>query len=160
MAESLDADTFAISTSRPTAPDFTSQCTLVLQAAEDIDQSMWFQILQSPQNAGSIAVVDRTADVIKTAEAISNASFALRGESPYSPRVVLVNEYICDQLLSALATHVSNSKTGTDTGFTSSRSDTEPSHMRRQKGTASTKKANIKDIISGSNGSIVELQGW
>lgn len=102
-------------------------------------------------------MVDRTADVIKTAEIISNATFAFRGESPYSPRVVLVNEYICDQLLSALAAHVTNSRPGTQTDLASLKSDAEPPYMRRQKGTAVTKKANIKELISGSNGSIVEL---
>lgn len=157
LIESLDADIFAISSSRPTDNNFTSRCTLVLPDAREVDQSKWFHILHSPQHAGSIAVVDRTADVIKTAQTISNASFAFRGGSPYSPHVVLVNEYICDQLLSALAVNVVNPKPGVETELASLKGDGKPTYLRQHKSADIPKKVNVKDIISGSNGSIVEL---
>ena len=99
-------------------------------------------------------MVDRTADVTKTAEIIATASFAFRGKSPYSPRVVLVNEYIADQLLSALAAHVIKSRPGTEIGLNG---NAESPYLHRQKSGAVSKKANIREIMSGSNGSVVEL---
>lgn len=159
LIESLDADIFAISNSRPSTKDFTSQCTLVLQGTEDIDQSKWSQIIRSPPHSGSVVVVDRTADVVNTAEIISDANFAFRGESPYSPRVVLVNEYICDQLLSALAAHMNSSRSSIETRLAHPKEDGELTSTRRQQGKIGTKKANVREIVSGSNGSIFELLG-
>lgn len=128
-----------------------------MQEIEEKDQSNWAQILHPPRPIGSMVVVDRTADVVKTAEMIAIAAFSFRGESPYSPHVVLVNEYICDHFLSALAAHVISSKPGTQSHLTNVKGSTKLPLMHSQKGTTFTEKANIKEIISGSNGSIFEV---
>ena len=156
MTEALDADYFAISTSRPVIDDLTSRCVLVLQEAEDIDHSKWSQVLQSP-SAGSVVIVDRTADVVKAAETIANVSFAFRGRALYAPRVVLVNEYICDQFLSRLAVHVTDPKPSTEPELVRTNGATGPPSRQLQEAETLSVKDKTRKVVAGSNGSVVEL---
>ena len=49
-----------------------------------------------------VAVVDRTANINDAAEALVTACFSFGGRSPYSPDLVLVNEFIKKSFLMAL----------------------------------------------------------
>lgn len=146
MTESLDSDIFAIATQRPSAIDFTIQCTLVLQEEADVDTSRWSQILRSPSSAPSVAVVDRTADLLKAANAVAHASFSFQGRSPYRPRLVVVNEFIADQFLSALMGHVHSTPTRASKELGS-----KPTKTRAEAG-------DVELVVAGSNGRIVELK--
>lgn len=54
------------------------------------------------ESSKTIAVVDRTADIPSSAEAIVAASFGFGCQSPYAPDFVLVNEYVKESFLQAL----------------------------------------------------------
>jgi acyl-CoA reductase-like NAD-dependent aldehyde dehydrogenase len=57
--------------------------------------------LSSPSSARTVAVVDRTADLLKAAEALVTARFTFSGNSPYAPDVVFVNEFVKEPFLVA-----------------------------------------------------------
>lgn len=57
--------------------------------------------LVSNMQALSVAIVDRTADVEQAATAICAARFCFQGGSPYAPDVVLVNEWVREDFVSA-----------------------------------------------------------
>jgi acyl-CoA reductase-like NAD-dependent aldehyde dehydrogenase len=46
-----------------------------------------------PSKSRVVAVVDRTADFSQAAKHLIRARFSFKGESPYAPDVVLVNEF-------------------------------------------------------------------
>jgi acyl-CoA reductase-like NAD-dependent aldehyde dehydrogenase len=56
----------------------------------------------SNPDARTVAVVERDADIQEAAKAIVSARFSLRGRSPYAPDVVLVNEWVKKEFLSAV----------------------------------------------------------
>lgn len=93
----LDPDVFAILTAAP-EPALLSQCFIVDQADLDGHKS---GVLHPEQLPYTIAVVDRTADVTKAAQALCTASFSFKGKSPYSPDLVIVNEWIMEAFLQA-----------------------------------------------------------
>jgi hypothetical protein len=105
LCSSLDADTFAISESRP-GIDFLQKCTLLLQSQPD-DQPKSQGFCISPSSLRALAVVDRTAQVDEAAQAIVRARFSRRGSSPYAPDVVLVNEFVMEEFLTCLLHHLS-----------------------------------------------------
>lgn len=56
-------------------------------------QQPTYNRLASPQSK-TIAIVDRTADLVSAAEQLVTARFAFGGNSPYAPDLVFVNEYV------------------------------------------------------------------
>lgn len=59
--------------------------------------------LQSPSSWRVAAIVDRTAKVYEAAIELVEARFTFDGQSPYSPDIVLVNEFCLDMFLAAVA---------------------------------------------------------
>jgi hypothetical protein len=69
----------------------------ILSTALVIDQTgaaMNLNCVKSIPTLPSIAVVERTADVIKAAKEILSANLAFSGQSPHAPNLVIVNEWI------------------------------------------------------------------
>lgn len=150
LTDALDSDTFALSSSRPPAT-FTKKCLLVNQTDEEVNPVEWSQILSSPAAAGAVAVVDRTADTQEAAQAIAEASFGFGGKSAYAPQLVLVNEFVADKFLSGLVSMFARDLGG---GF-------EKANGRvgglRETSKETSKPDNIKTIVSGAKGNIVEI---
>lgn len=63
--------------------------------------------LISPSKERTIAIVDRSAKVAEAAKALVAARFALGGRSPYSPDLVLVNEFVMKPFLESVIQHAS-----------------------------------------------------
>ncbi|KAL4803139.1 Aldehyde/histidinol dehydrogenase [Aspergillus unguis] len=98
LPEALDADTFAIAEERPDTT-FLEQ-TLVVAQTEILPRPS--QSLVSPSTARTIAVVDRTADIPTTAQSLVAGRFSFGGKSPYSPDLVLVQEFVLKALVEGI----------------------------------------------------------
>ncbi|KAM7201472.1 hypothetical protein V8F33_003296 [Rhypophila sp. PSN 637] len=59
--------------------------------------------LVSLSDAPALAIVDRTADTKEAVRLIARASLIFGGTSPYAPDLVLVNEFVKDQVLDAFS---------------------------------------------------------
>ena len=99
LTTSLDADTFAISEERPDASFLTLPQVLPILQTESSNTA---QCLSSAPIARTITVVDRTANIASAAEQLVTARFAFGGHSPYSPDVVLVNEFVKNEFIEAV----------------------------------------------------------
>ena len=138
-----------MSTSRPPT-SFTRNCLLVHQTDEEINPLDWSQVLSSTSAVGAVAVVDRTANISRAAEAISMASFSFGGKSTYTPQLVLVNEFIADSLLSELVSILAhNQGVRHENG----------SRVGRSRETTKDiwKSEKIKIVASAVNGRVVEV---
>ncbi|KAI9667675.1 MAG: hypothetical protein M1821_000492 [Bathelium mastoideum] len=91
LSKVLDQDTFAIAKDEVTDKQLLGECLVVDQTGTCSGHS-GLQLLSQP-SAQTLAIVDRTADVEKAAKAIVAARFTYGGRSPYSPDIVLVNEF-------------------------------------------------------------------
>ncbi|RAL07223.1 uncharacterized protein BO97DRAFT_464504 [Aspergillus homomorphus CBS 101889] len=98
LPPALDADTFAISEERPDASFLSRVVVLSQNDAGPVSG----KTISSPSTAHTIAVVDRTADVPAAAEALVAARFTFGGRSPYSPDVVLVQEFVMKEFVEAV----------------------------------------------------------
>jgi hypothetical protein len=165
LPDVLDADLFAISDSRP-ADSFLLQCCVVSQLDESnkSPSSNVAGILRSQPSALAVAVVDRTADVSSAARSVALSRQFFRGQSHYAPDVVLVNEWIADEFLQHLVREIatpsspSSSKVGPvanghANGYaTKPRPDLRAQSMKLYEG-----REGVKVIMSGDNGSVVEV---
>lgn len=59
-------------------------------------------LISSVPSLPTVAVVDRSANLDSAAQALVRAAFSFGGRSPYSPDIVLVNEFTKKDLLTAL----------------------------------------------------------
>jgi hypothetical protein len=89
LPESLDPDSFCILNS----PLRDSSDIFLVDQASSSPASPVNQLPSNP-SARSIAIVDRGADIEAAARAIVTARFSFQGTSPYSPDVVIVNDFI------------------------------------------------------------------
>lgn len=60
----------------------------------------------SPSTKHTVAVVDRTADIDSAAKTLVRSRISFGGSSPYAPDLVLVNEFVKEQLLKSVARHM------------------------------------------------------
>ncbi|KAJ5653299.1 aldehyde dehydrogenase PutA [Penicillium lividum] len=91
LSKSLDRDTFAIAETRPDDDFLRSILVLSQQAtSENLRAPL---SLQSPSTLKTVAIVDRTANVAEAATDLVISRFAFNGRSPYSPDIILVNEF-------------------------------------------------------------------
>ncbi|KAJ5622652.1 hypothetical protein N7528_005884 [Penicillium herquei] len=148
LTDALDRDTFAVTTQRPDA-SFLSKALLVIQ-----NDSETLNGLISPATARTVAIVDRTANVSEAAQALVTARFALGGRSPYSPDVVLVNEFVMKPFVEAVIQHASKYLAG-DNGEAR---QTTGSSRRSALLDSIHKERNARVLVSGSNWGVVEVQ--
>lgn len=153
LSQALDADTFAISEERPDAA-FLNRVLMVSQTGS---APLAERSLLSPANARAVAVVDRTASVPASAEALVAARFAFGGRSTYSPDVVLVNEFAMKRFVEAVLHHASRYLAGPN-----GEARQGASNPRRFGPSASLLDAAHKDtgarvLVSGSGWGVVEV---
>jgi acyl-CoA reductase-like NAD-dependent aldehyde dehydrogenase len=112
------------------------------------------KVLKSPSSLRTVAVIDRTSNVEEAAGAIASSKLSFSGRSTYSPDLVLVNEFVADQFLSALVKFVAGPMTRAG-----------PSKARHSNALGEAEKL-VKDIekgeagrviVAGINGSIIEV---
>jgi aldehyde dehydrogenase (NAD+) len=163
LPDALDADIFAISDSRPSR-SFLSQCHVVSQLdnqQEILTASASY--LGSQPSATVVAVVDRTANISNAARSIARSRRFFHGHSHYAPDIVLVSEWVANELIAHLVREVATPFTATKRLQPSAnghanghaikpRSQIALETMKNFEGLEST-----KVIISGENGGIVEV---
>ena len=64
-------------------------------------------VLASPSNSRVIAVVDRTADINIAAKAIATSRLSPHDRSPYSPDLVVINDFVSEEFRLACLKHAS-----------------------------------------------------
>ncbi|RMD44991.1 hypothetical protein DV735_g76, partial [Chaetothyriales sp. CBS 134920] len=97
----MDKDTFAIISQRPQGDILTEEYTIV-SGCQDVEvwDSPVATTLKSPSTP-TVAIVDRSADILEAARHIVRARFSFRGESHYAPDLALVNEFVVDAFCQA-----------------------------------------------------------
>ncbi|KAM3071814.1 hypothetical protein ACMFMG_009671 [Clarireedia jacksonii] len=96
LPKALDPETFCILSTSIGQP---SNVFLVDQTSTNSTPST--NQLVSNSSARTIAVVDRSADIDMAAKTIATARFSFNGTSPYSPDLVIVNEFIKNEFTEA-----------------------------------------------------------
>ncbi|KAL4975279.1 Aldehyde/histidinol dehydrogenase [Aspergillus desertorum] len=155
LSDALDADTFAVAEERPDTA-FLEKVLVVAQT----DMPSLPQSLQSPVNAKTVAVIDRTADLKSAAESLVAARFAFGGRSTYAPDIVLVQEFAMKALVEAVIHHSSKYLSGPD-GEAREKA-VAASNPRRSSPGLSALDAAYKDpgarvLVSGSGWGVVEV---
>jgi hypothetical protein len=155
LSDALDADTFAVAEERPSS-SFLEGVLVVAQT----DIPSLPQSLQSPVNAKTVAVVDRTADLRLAAESLVTARFAIGGRSTYAPDIVLVQEFALKAFVEALIHHSSKYLAGPD--GESREKAVGASNPRRPGPGSSVLDAAYKDpstrvLVAGSGWGVVEV---
>ena len=151
LSDTLDKDTFQIVDSKPKDPDFFSRRVVVIDGGLEPASHEAFSVLSSPPSR-SVAVVDRSSDVASAAQNIIRARFAFKGRSPYSPDLVLVNEFVLQEFCKAASRVITDLIGGNLPNGNSNPSKsngTLPKDLSQSGGTT---------LISGSRGSIVLVQ--
>ncbi len=140
LPAALDADTFAISSTRPSAA-FLAKCTLLDQADGDAT------------GASVVAIVDRTANVSQAASTIGSSRISFKGKSSYAPDIVLVNEFVADDFIFHLVRAVTSKETPPISQYPSkTHSDSDPSVLKEAEDNEGCRLVN-----SGANGRIIEI---
>jgi hypothetical protein len=106
LPKALDRDTFFVSTSRISEELFSKIDFFVDQMASQAAIST--KVLFSSPQSWTISVLDRTGDLELAAKTITSARNISEYTSPYSPGLVLVNEYIKDAFILGCLKHASN----------------------------------------------------
>jgi aldehyde dehydrogenase (NAD+) len=153
LSSTLDADIFAVASSKPTDSTFLASCVRVNQEGSKEDpQSL--NVL-SPSRATVIGIVDRTANLEEAAEALLTARFSFNGKSPYAPDVVLVNEFVKKDFLNAVIRKSIDFMTGRNgNGVLDEKSS---NGKRKQDTNDLSGKSGVNVITSGSSGTIAEI---
>lgn len=90
----MDIGTFAITSTKLSSEDISQADLLIGQSSKATEPPSLPNNLLSPFLTRAIAVVDRTANISNSAEAIVSAR--LSGSSPYAPDLVIVHEAIIE----------------------------------------------------------------
>ncbi|EXJ74260.1 uncharacterized protein A1O5_02556 [Cladophialophora psammophila CBS 110553] len=154
LPSALDADIFAVSSTRP-SEDFLAKCHVLAQSGdEEVSATGGLQSNSSPK---VVAVVDRTAKIPEAAMAIGASRVSFNGRSVYAPDVILVNEFVADDFLYHLVQAVTSPLL----------SETPPRSPHLAKGQPDGYARTLKEcegnesvrvVVSSSNGSIVEVK--
>jgi hypothetical protein len=90
LLQALDSGTFAIASKDLSKLEGLSSCFIVDQVGSSDSVLVG---LRSDPRARTVAIVDRTADIDVAAKALVRSRFNFQGTSPYSPDLVIVNEF-------------------------------------------------------------------
>jgi acyl-CoA reductase-like NAD-dependent aldehyde dehydrogenase len=101
MKSALDHDSCAIVSDPVQDKDILAMSVEVIQDGFSTDTAAASQLVSVP-SLPVIAVVDRSANLNEAARALVRARFSFSGQSPYSPDIVLVNEFTKKDLLRAI----------------------------------------------------------
>lgn len=153
VESALDRDIVHVTSKKATDSDIGYRHVRVLQNGSPEPQLA--NHLVSRPEARVVAVVERDADLEAAAEVLVRARFGLRGKSPYAPDVVLVNEWVKKDFLSAVAQ--------CSIRFMPDAGDVTPaSASRRKEGKGFldevTKEGLAKIVSSGAHGSVLEIE--
>lgn len=96
LPKALDRDTFYISKDK-IGDDYVSQVDSVVH--QNVSEISRVKVLPTPPQERTVCILDRTGDLELAARAITSTRIDSNCSSPYSPDLVLVNEYLKDSLI-------------------------------------------------------------
>lgn len=102
FTSALDPDSFAAVSSPVQDQDILAMSVEVSQNGVSTRTDTAANLIVSSPSLPTVAVVDRSADLDLAAQALIRARFSFGGRSPYSPDIVLVNEFIKRDFLTAV----------------------------------------------------------
>lgn len=111
----------------------------------------------------AVAVVDRTANINDAARSIALSKRFFGGASHYAPDIVFVSEWIADDLLAHLVREVATPMVATKktpsaaNGHANGRLTKSKTNVRAQALKPFESQEDCKVVVSGQNGSIVEI---
>lgn len=154
----MDKDTFGVFESRPDDPDFIAQNCLVVDGTLGATEPASLQTI-SASATRTIAVVDRTANVQEAAKEIIRARLNFQGRSPYSPDLVLVNEFVLGEFCTAAVQCATTALVGNvdpDLSLDSARKPKayQPNSQLQKE----IQQYGATTLVSGSRGSVVLVQ--
>ncbi|KAJ5952528.1 uncharacterized protein N7479_010941 [Penicillium vulpinum] len=94
LPKTLDRDTFAVVETRPD-DDFLRSAVVLSQQSE-------------PEELRTVAIVDRTANLDDAAVDLVISRFTFNGRSPYSPDIILVNDFCVQHFIDLLIKHATS----------------------------------------------------
>ena len=100
ISQALDADIFEVTPKPASDADIGHSHVRVLQKGSSTP-ILTHHIVSNP-DAPVVAFVERDADIEAAARAVVTARFAQGGKSPYAPDLVMVNEWVKKDFLSAV----------------------------------------------------------
>jgi hypothetical protein len=161
LPQALDADVFAIVSTR-ISKESLSKCHILDQTrgisdAGDVADKVDHKSTHVPSTR-VVAVVDRSANIPDAASIIGASRAAFNGQSDYSPGLVLVNEFVADDFLFHLTQAIISPVQGGKAISNSSRHSKGARDGLNQLQGEIERNDNLKVIISGENGSIVEIR--
>lgn len=106
-----------------------------------------------------MAIVDRTANVPEAALTAGASRTAFNGHATYSPELILVNEFVADEfvfhVVQAATSPVSEHKKIASQQQSKAQSDAQAKAIK-----ALAHNDSVKLVMSGANGSVVEVKDW
>lgn len=112
IGQALDADIFEVTPKPASDAEIGHPHVRVLQKGSST-LALNHQLVSNP-DAPVVAFVERDADIEAAARALVTARFAQGGKSPYAPDVVMVNEWVKKNFLSAVVRQQIASTTNSD----------------------------------------------
>lgn len=106
LTQALDINTFCVVQAIKNQP-LLDEAIIVDQNKLETSTPRTNQIWSSA-NSRCVAIVDRTANIDSAAEAIVTARFRFGGTSPYSPDLVLVNEFVKKEFFEACSRYATS----------------------------------------------------
>jgi len=154
----MDKDTFAVFESRPDDPEFFAQnCVIVDGTLGATEPTSLHNV--SAQATRTIAVVDRTAGVAEAANEVIRARLNFQGRSPYSPDLILVNEFVLKEFCTAAVQYATRALVGNVDPDLSSESPKKPKvHQPNSQLQKEIQQYGATTLVSGSRGSVVLVQ--
>ncbi|KAI1616158.1 Aldehyde/histidinol dehydrogenase [Exophiala viscosa] len=154
----MDKDTFVVLESRPDDPEFFAQNCVIIDGTLNATEPNSLQTV-SASATRAIAVVDRTANVAEAAKEVVRARLNFQGKSPYSPDLVLVNEFVLKDFCTAAVQYATRALVGNVDPDLSSESSRKPkvqqpnSQLQKE-----IQQYGATTLVSGSRGSVVLVQ--
>ncbi|KAG9256756.1 Aldehyde/histidinol dehydrogenase [Emericellopsis atlantica] len=148
IGRALDSDIFTFTSKPATDADIGHRHIRVIQNGT-LETCPSHHLVSAPMTP-VVAFVERDADIDAAAKAIAIARFSQGGNSPYAPDVVLVNEWIKPQFLTAVVqqhVHISSKDT----------SPSKPTRGTRSNVATESEKEGSNIISLGQNGTIIDV---
>lgn len=152
----MDSDTFAISDERP-PQKFLSSCLLVAQTEIDEPTRGSTLVVPSRPSLRNVAIVDRTSKIDDAAYHVASSRMSFGGRSASAPDIVLVNEFIADIFLSSLAQYITSPSSSRKVASGSKIPPTSHGNSQRQALEMVKRNHGKRLVLSGINGSVVEI---
>jgi len=158
LSGSLDHDTFAIVESTPSDPAFKKHCIIVDQT-RTVNEGFPATLRAPSGDLRSIAVVDRSSDIVTAARHIVQARTAFQGHSAYAPDLVLVNEFALAEFVEAAVASFTKQISGFHRVYESEEKILKPRRKEKEDVLSNSERTDpgTTVVLDGDRGAIVKV---